>query len=106
MRYGNENGSYSIVELPGCAQIAVSVHSFVYPQRRGKGNGKLEHARRLKVIKRLGYDVVLCTVNLGNSREVKILNGAGWTMLTSFKSSSSQNEVGIFSKHIKRSVSV
>lgn len=101
MRFGDDRGSYTIEDLPGSFQCAVSIHSFVYPEKRGKGYGKQLHTERLDKLKRLGYDYVLCTVDLTNVKELAILRENGWTQLSSFKSSASQHQVGIFGKPIQ-----
>ena len=102
MRYGNEWGAYEITALPGSPRVAVSHGTFVYPKHRGKGFGKAEHVKRLEKIKELGYDYVICTVDLNNYREIKILSDNQWKKCDEFTSSSSGHKVGIFGKLIER----
>jgi predicted GNAT superfamily acetyltransferase len=102
MRHGDENGAYELTPLPGCGQVVVSHASFIYEEKRGKGAGKAAHARRLSVIEKLGYDFALCTVVKGNEAQERILAGAGWKELASFKSSYTKNTVLIYGRAIIR----
>lgn len=100
MRYGSTLGAYEIVDLPGSPQCAVSIHSFIFNRFRGKGYGKYKHKERLDILKYLGYDYVLCTVDAANAREVKILESNKWTHLDTFVSSASGHTVRIYGRRI------
>lgn len=102
MRYGDDRGSYSIVDLPGSPQVAVSIHSFVYPAKRGKDHGSSAHAERLYNLKKLGYDYVVCTVNWANKAEMAILAKNKWCLLDTFISSASGNRVCLYGKLVKQ----
>lgn len=100
MRFGDDRGSYEIVDLPGSPQVAVSIHSFVFPKLRGKGYGTQMHTERLEKLKKLGYDYVVCTVNLTNLKELAILKANDWRELSRFRSSASEHMVGLFGKSL------
>ena len=101
MRYGNDNGSYQIVDLPGCSQVAVSIHSFIFKNRRGMGLGREAHQMRLREIAKLGYDYVVCTVRDGNIPEIKILQKFGWCLLDTFVSSSTDHRIRLYGKKLR-----
>jgi hypothetical protein len=55
MRYADERGTgfYELNPFPGCNQIVVSNHAFIYPAYRnggwdGKKYGQLQHKERLR----------------------------------------------------------
>lgn len=102
MRYGTDCGSFQLVDMPGSPQIAVSIHTFVLPELRGKGYGDKDHKLRLAELQRLGYNYALCTVNARNAVEVHILEKNGWDRLSEFVSSSTGNTVRLYGKHIVR----
>jgi RimJ/RimL family protein N-acetyltransferase len=100
MRFGDSRGSYQIVDLPGSSQVAVSIHSFIFPRERGKGHGGRMHKERLDKLKELGYNYVLCTVREDNLAELKILNNNSWTRLDTFQSSSTSHRIILFGRSI------
>lgn len=48
MRFANEFGYCELNPFPGCSQIVVSNHAFIYPEKRGKGNGSVNHKLRVE----------------------------------------------------------
>lgn len=94
-------GHYELTSLPGCNQIVISHHAFINPEFRGKGLGHKTHAKRLDIIRNLGYDYALCTTAASNVPQRKILEAAGWKQLDQFKNSETNNEVIIWGKTIK-----
>lgn len=95
-------GVYGEIDtLPGCTQVAISHGVFVPLGERGKGKGKAAQAARLSVLKEgLGYDYAICTVDLKNEVQLKVLTEAGWSYLTSFPSSKTGNNVAIFGRQL------
>jgi hypothetical protein len=89
-------GVWNLTELPGCDQVVVSHGVFTKIPERGKGKGGVHHKERLAMIKQLGFDMALCTVNMENAPERKILESHGWLWLTSFTSSKTGNVVGLY----------
>lgn len=100
MRYPNVFGAGEIDSLPGCSQIAVIHSAFVDPEMRNKGYGRSNNTERLNKCHDLGYDMALCTVDLSNKNQLKILKKNGWMILTKFKSRKTGHTVGVFAHGI------
>lgn len=96
-------GVYGEIDnLPGCSQIGVSHSVFVPPELRNKGRGKEANKRRLTSMKvDYGYDYALCTADMNNAPQIKILAANNWNFLGSFKSSKTGHFVGIYGKSLK-----
>mgnify|MGYP003394400792 CR=1 FL=1 len=101
MRFANRYGWYELNPFPGCNQIAVSNHAFIYPRYRGLGHGKQQHLERLQNAKDQGYNYIICTVNSANSEELAILNKNGWQQLDSFVNIETTNNIQIFGKSLE-----
>lgn len=101
MRFSNENGFCELNPFPGCNQIVVSNHAFIFPEKRGKGEGRKNHQLRVQRAKDLGYDLVLCTVRSNNVRELAILTTEKWEKLTTFKNSETGNMVELWMKLLR-----
>jgi hypothetical protein len=82
--------------LPGCSQIAVMHSAFIPLEDRKKGKGGTRHRERLAILRSLGYDAALCTVDLNNKPQLKILKKCGWIHLSTFKSQKTGHKVGVF----------
>jgi predicted GNAT superfamily acetyltransferase len=98
MRYADEYGFYELNPFPGCNQVVVSNHAFIYALDRGKGNGYKQHQARLAEARRLGYSYIICTVRKENSKEISILEGAGWKTLDHFWNLETEHDVVIYGK--------
>lgn len=101
MRFSNEYGYCELNTFPGCNQIVVSNHAFIYPQHRGKGKGHENHKLRIERASFMGYDYLLCTVRSTNTPELKILDKNGFKELDEFRNSETGNSVKIFGKKLK-----
>jgi RimJ/RimL family protein N-acetyltransferase len=99
MRFNHVGVIGEIDSLPGCSQVAV-FHSVFNPGEKAKGVGRLAHDARLQEAHHLGYDVAMCTVNMENIPQLRILEKAGWTNVTSFKSSKTGHTVGVFFRDV------
>jgi hypothetical protein len=82
--------------LPGCSQVAVS-HS-VFASTRGNGWGSKAHAKRLDYLQELGYNYVLCTVDLSNDTQKCIMAKFNWKLLDQFTSSKTGHKVALYGK--------
>lgn len=100
MRFSNEYGFCEFNPFPGCNQIVVSNHAFIYPEHRMKGHGLANHNKRVKRARDMGYDVILCTVRAGNAVEKKILTKGGWVKIMEFKNKETGNQVEMWSKSL------
>ena len=96
---GNEVvGFYEINSFPGCPQIAISNHAFINPKYRNKGYGKIFHAKRLREIKELGFDYILCSVKANNVFQKKILRRFGWSRFSVFPNKETGNFVELWGR--------
>lgn len=93
-------GFYEINSLPGCPQVAVSNQAFIGPQYRKQGYGTRYHEQRLKEMKELGYNYVICTVNADNTPQLAILKKFDWKELSRFKNVQTSHDVILFGKHL------
>lgn len=93
-------GFQELNPFPGCNQIVVSNHAFIEEQYRGGGHGSVAHQDRLKLIKELGYDLVLCTSIAGNHVQTKILENNKWSRVASFKNRETGNWVYLWVRAI------
>lgn len=101
MRFANESGYCELNSFPGCSQIVVSNHAFIYPEKRGKGLGTQNHKLRIERAQFMGYDYLLCTVKSTNKVELAILAKNGFKELDEFQNSETGNMVKIFGKKLK-----
>lgn len=99
-RYANKYGYWELNKFPGCNQIVVSNHAFIYPKYRGKGLGTKNHELRLERAKVLGYDYIMCTVISTNTAELAILNKSGFKKLDEFDNTETGNTVYVFGKKL------
>lgn len=100
MRHGTSLGAYSLTELPGCPQVCVSHGAFLRKKHRGRGYGDYEHTQRLNEVKKLGYDLAICTVVSTNEAQKHILQKNGWHFCISFLSSNTGHVVELWARGI------
>tara|TARA_R110000822_G_scaffold302649_2_gene426970 strand:+ start:20548 stop:20853 length:306 start_codon:yes stop_codon:yes gene_type:complete len=101
MRSANEDGYGELNNFPGCNQIIVSNHAFIYKDKRGLGKGDQNHKLRLEKAKLMGYDYMICTVISSNVPQIKILLKNKWKILDTFLNSETSNKIHIFGKKLK-----
>jgi len=90
-----------IDSLPGCSQIGVSHSVFCPPELRNEHRATEANKRRLTFMKvDYGYDYALCTVDLENRHQIKILASNGWRQLSSFISTKTGHSVGLFGRDL------
>jgi len=97
MRIVDFQVSSEIDTLPGNTQICV-FHAVTNFGKRGNGNGKAAHHKRLWEAKRLGYQMALCTTDAANVAQLKILTLYGWTEISRFTSKRTGNIVIMWQK--------
>jgi RimJ/RimL family protein N-acetyltransferase len=98
MRFSNVYGFYELNPFPGCNQIVVSNHAFIYKHFRGRGHGSTQHRERLEKARELGYNMIMCTVKDDNESEIHILKKNGWTQESGFVSYETGNSLHIWTK--------
>jgi len=98
MRFVHSGVIGEITSLPGSSQVCIFHDVFVPPELRGHGLGKAAHVERLEEAKRLGYQLVICTVVVGNEPQEYILLHNGWSGGESFVSDKTGHRVRLWSK--------
>jgi RimJ/RimL family protein N-acetyltransferase len=100
MRFSDRYGFYELNEFPGCNQIVVSNHAFIYEQYRGQGHGQAQHFQRLNKARELGYNRIICTVRRDNLAERHILLKNGWGMDFTFTNTETGHDVQMWSRRL------
>jgi RimJ/RimL family protein N-acetyltransferase len=100
MRFSNEYGFCEINSIPGCTQLAIFNHAFIYKEHRGKGHGLDNHKLRLKRAKQMGYDCAMCTVRAGNEAQIAILRSNGWTRVFEFHNIETEHDVQVWMRKL------
>jgi hypothetical protein len=101
MRFANEDGYCELNPFPGCSQIVVLNHAFIYPEKRRQGKGSVNHKLRVERAKFMGFNYLICTVKANNTAELAILNKNKFKELDQFLNTESGNLVKIFGKVIR-----
>lgn len=99
-RYSNDYGACEISTLPGSPQVAISHGVFVIPEYRGKGFGHKNMELRLKRLKELHYNFVICTVNGANVKELSLLKHHGWFKMADFPSTVTGHTVEMWGRRL------
>ncbi len=87
--------SFSLVAMPGCCGICVSINSLVVSEFRGKGLGSLLNSMRKQIAWDMGYSLLMCTNLSDNIPQKKILSKNGWEVLKVFFNQKTGKEVEI-----------
>lgn len=98
MRFHNEYGFYELNPLPGCNQVVVSNHAFIYHKHRGFGHGARQHEERLQKATEMGYNLIMCTVKSDNVAEIHILKSHGWKRTHTFQSTETLHFLEVWMK--------
>ena len=98
MRYSNEYGSWELTSMPGCTQTVISHSVFIFPKYRNKGYGQKNLHERIAQCKDLGYNYMICSVATKNEAQIHILKKENFTMLDSFLSSKTNNNVAFYGR--------
>lgn len=85
MRYNSNKAIQQLTDFPGCNQICVSHSMFILPEHRGHGYASKAMYERIRTCKELGYDVITCTVNSMNNKQIYLLNKYRWIKDYEFK---------------------
>lgn len=87
-----------ITPLAGCPDVAIS-HN-VWTETPGSGCGAEANLVRCRQLKETGYSAVICTVNVDNQAQKKILLKTGWSFGLSFHSRRTGHKVEIWTKEL------
>ena len=101
MRYGDGISWGELTTLPGCSQVAVSHGVTIHQDHRGKGLASVKSEDRFNLARKLGYDLLICTCDESNLPQVKTLLKTGWIKVYIFKSSRTENSVGLWMKSLE-----
>lgn len=100
MRFANEFGFCDLNEFPGCSQLLVSNHAFIFNVHKGTGKGSHNHRLRLKRARELGYNAICCTVRAENAVQKHILEKHKWTKVFSFDNDVTGHEIELWVKDL------
>ena len=90
-----QSASWTFSPFPGCCGILVSTSAYVVPSFQGKGLGSLLNNLRKDLTKEFGYSCLVCTDNIDNIPQRKILRKNGFNDLKIFKNSRTGNTLAI-----------
>lgn len=76
--FNHEYGRAFGHRLPGNGTVIVFTHSVIRYDKRGRGYGAIYHRERLTWARRGGFTSALCTVNVDNVAQIRILKACGW----------------------------
>ncbi len=105
MRYGDGIHNFQLDDLPGCSQVAVSHSMFINPKFRGQHRSYRHGEYRIGMMKALGYDYAICTVDSNNVAEIKQLTKNGWSFIVCFTSKKTGHVVRIYGKNLNNELS-
>lgn len=97
-----ELGHFTLAPLPGCCGVVVSTESYLDPSWRGK-TVISEHFHKIKeaTARKLGYSMMLATVQLRNIPEVVGGSKAGWKLDHFFRNKRTENDLAFMFKELK-----
>jgi RimJ/RimL family protein N-acetyltransferase len=99
-RYPSQYGYYEFNTFPGCAQLIVSNHAFIQPDKRGKGFGQEQQRVKLDMAAELGYNCIICTVQASNKVEKHILAKNNWKYCHTFYNTATQCSIEIWVRNV------
>lgn len=77
--------AFSFQTMPGCSAVVLSIHSYVQHKYQGKGLGTLLNAFRIELARAYGYSLILCTSELNNVPQRRILYRNNWEDYITFQ---------------------
>lgn len=87
--------SFELYPMINCCGICVSTRAWVNELHRGKGIGKQLNLLRMDIARNNGYSLLLCTDQVGNDYQRKILSANGWRDIVNFRNKRTGNELAI-----------
>lgn len=86
---------FSLSELPGCCGILVSHNAHVCQEYRGRGVGTLLNELRIHMAHKFRYSILLCTTDIYNKAENKVLDRNKWKSIQKFKNERTGNSISV-----------
>ncbi len=99
LTFNSKKGKWKLLS-PYRNGIVLSYDSLIKKRFRRQGFGSLEHGKRLKVAKALGYSCIICTVVSTNVAEKTILRRNHWEKVHEFDNDDTKNIVEICVKNL------
>lgn len=87
--------SFELICLPGCCGIVISTDAIVNEKYRNLGLGTLLNEMRIGIAYQWDYPLILCTDNIKNIPQQKILEKNGWNNIHKFYNNRTANDVSI-----------
>lgn len=84
LTFSSKHGKWKLHSVYEKNGLVFSYDSLIKKRFRGRGLGSLEHRKRLKVARALGYSCIMCTVNSTNTIEKRILTRNNWKKVHEF----------------------
>lgn len=97
---GETIGYFDLDPLPGCPEVGVSHAMCIFGKHRGKGYGARALEERCKLVKTLGFAMLICTVASGNKPQEKLLPRAGFRSVSFFDNERTGNRVVLWVKNL------
>jgi ribosomal protein S18 acetylase RimI-like enzyme len=76
--------NFCLTSLPGNDAIVVSTDQYVYERFRNVGIGSLLTRAKMDIIRSVGCQMLIATVNATNTYEIRLLTELGWSTLVQF----------------------
>src|SRR5574341_295163 len=86
---------FELIPMINCCGILVSTKAYVDNEYRDRGLGTLLNQVRIDIARYLGYGILLCTNDISNEPQQKILTKNGWKQIFKFVNPRTKNTIGI-----------
>lgn len=73
---------FRLTQMPNCTVFCISCWSKVNALFQGRGIGTMSQDLKLAVAKLLGFRCLVCTCDIGNEPQMRLLEKAGWKLQT------------------------
>lgn len=88
--YNNLIGSFTLVGMPSCPYMGISINTYVNYKHQNKGIASLLHSMKSYICKKVGVKALIATVNKDNTHEISSLKKNNWKQVDSI------GEVGLW----------
>lgn len=88
--YNDLIGSFTLVGMPSCLYMGISISTFVNHKYQNKGIASLFHSMKSYICKKVGVKALIATVNKDNTHEISSLKKNNWKQVDSI------GEVGLW----------
>ena len=95
-RHSTGYGAYIIEPMPSQPQLALCHGFFVKHDMRGRGLAHTLKADQGAQLQADGYDYAICTVDVANLAQQRVVEAAGWKRLAEFKSAKTGGQTLIY----------